>query len=178
MRMTQDIIHDLSRRFQTGEITRQRDNLVFVSIASQHALPALEWLKVQHGFTHLVLLTATDWIEENQFQLTYLLHNPEEKTDLGLRVFLPRENTVMESAHRLWPAIVTYQRELNEMFGIAFPGSPRVDEPFILEGWEGTPPYRREFDTKRFAATFYHQRGGRQTHDPATYMKEKLYPDE
>ncbi|WP_416208189.1 NADH-quinone oxidoreductase subunit C [Halomonas sp.] len=34
------------------------------------------------------------------------------------------------------------QRELKEMFGIDFPGSPRVDEPFVLESWDDIPPMR------------------------------------
>ncbi|MPM50748.1 NAD(P)H-quinone oxidoreductase subunit J, chloroplastic [bioreactor metagenome] len=176
--MFNSIFKDLSLRFKTGETRFQRENLAFINIDKLHLLPALQWLKVTHGYRHLVLLTAVDYIEQGQFQLTYILHNPETKSDVGLRVLIDRENASMESAHLIWPTISTYQRELKEMFGIDFPGSPRVDEPFILEGWEGLPPYRRDFDTKEFANSFYHQRGGRGTNDPAEYMKEKLYPNE
>jgi NADH-quinone oxidoreductase subunit C len=64
------------------------------------------------------------------------------------------------------------------MFGINFPGSPDVDKPFILEGWEEIPPYRRDFDTKEYSEKTYFPRPGRETHDPAEYMKKKLYPNE
>lgn len=178
MSMYDHIFKDLSTRFKTGESIVQRENLAFITIEAIHGVPVLDWLKIQHGFKHLVLLTAVDYIELGQFQLTYLLNNPQSKCDIGLRVFISREEASMDSAHFLWPTIATYQRELKEMFGIDFPGSPRVDESFILEGWEGIPPYRRDFLTKEFAQSFYHQREGRKTHDPATYMKEKLYPNE
>jgi NADH-quinone oxidoreductase subunit C len=82
----------------------------------------------------------------------------------------------METIHDLWPTAATYQRELREMFGIQFPGSPGVNDDFILEGWTGMPPYRRDFDTKRFSEENYNHRPGRETRDPANYMKQQLYP--
>lgn len=178
MNMYDHIFQELSKRFKTGEQIIQRENIAFITVDAIHAIPVLDWLKVQEGFRHLVLLTAVDYLEQGLFQLTYILNHPESHIDVGVRVLIDREKATMESAHRLWATIATYQRELKEMFGIDFPGSPRVDEPFILEGWEGIPPYRRDFLTKEFAQSFYHQREGRQTNDPATYMKEKLYPNE
>jgi len=84
----------------------------------------------------------------------------------------------MTSAHHLWEQVATYQREIKEMFGINFPGSPRVDESFLLEGWDDVPPMRREFDTKEYSEKTFFPRPGRESNDPATYMKSKLYPNE
>ncbi|MCF6335328.1 MAG: NADH-quinone oxidoreductase subunit C, partial [Spirochaetales bacterium] len=117
------------------------------------------------------------WIEEGLFQLTYLLNNPKLKVDMGVRVMIDRKEATMTSSHHLWAAVATYQRELYEMFGIFFPGSPRIKEPFILEGWDGPPPYRRDFDTKKYAEDTYFPRPGRETHDPAEHMKKKMYPE-
>ncbi len=128
------------------------------------------------GFSHLTLLTAVDWLEEGLFQLTYLVCNRTQHLDLGLRVMIERDAATMASIHDIWPTAATYQRELREMFGIDFPGSPRLNEEFILEGWNDIPPYRRDFDTKKYAAESYSQRPGRETHDPALHMKQKLYP--
>ena len=63
------------------------------------------------------------------------------------------------------------------MFGIDFPDSPRVEEDFILEGWTGIPPYRRDFDTLKYSTETFAPRPGRETRDPAQHMKEQLYPD-
>jgi len=92
-------------------------------------------------------------------------------------VFLDREGAVGDTIHDLWPTAATYQRELKEMFGIDFPGSQRVDEEFILEGWTDMPPYRRDFDTLAYSQQTYAERGGRETHDPRTHMARKLTPE-
>jgi len=173
-----ELYEQLKRLFPLGEYTEQRRDLAFVTVPKDHLRPLLIHLRDREGFTHLVLLTAVDWIEEGRFQLTYLMNDRAEKRDLGLRVLLPRDGAAMEGIHDLWPTAATYQRELREMFGIDFPGSPRVNEEFILEGWTGMPPYRRDFDTKKFSEENFNHRPGRATKDPAKHMKEKLYPDE
>lgn len=162
------------KRYFLGEPLKQRDDLWFISSPQDQLVPLLTDLKRHGGFTHLVLLTAVDRIEENQFQLTYLLHNREKKLDLGVTVRIDRETAAMESIHHLWEQAATYQRELFEMFGISFPGSPRMTEPFILEGWQDKPPYRRDFDTKKYAEETFAVRPGRGTNDPAEYMKNKI----
>lgn len=172
-----DILGRLVSRFPGSEVTRQRADLAFVTVGAESLREAAIHLRDREGFTHLVLLTAVDWLEHGQLQLTYLLSNRAQACDIGLRVMLPREGASMESIHTLWPTAETYQRELREMFGIDFPGSPRIDAEFVLEGWVGPPPYRRDFDTLAFAQTNFRHRAGRETRDPAKHMKQKLYPE-
>ena len=166
----------LKNLFPVGELTVRRANLAFVTVPSEHLRSVLLHLRDKEGFTHLVLLTAVDWLKDGLFQLTYLLHDRLGNRDIGLRVMLPRLTASMESIHDVWPTAATYQRELREMFGIDFPGSPRLQEEFILEGWNDIPPYRRDFDTKKYASESYNQRPGRETRDPAQHMKQQLYP--
>jgi NADH-quinone oxidoreductase subunit C len=135
-------------------------------------------VKTFEGYLNLIMISAVDWIEEGKFQLTYILNNPEMKNDIGVRVFIGRDGESMDSIHELWGHAATFQREIKEMFGIDFPGSPGVDEPFLLEGWDDTPPMRREFDTKKYSEETFFPRPGRESNDPAEYMKQKLYPDE
>ena len=174
----QTLISQLQTRFQLSEFILQRDNLAFVTVTREQLRSLLLHLRDKEGFTHLVLLTAVDWIEDNIFQLTYLLGDRTAGCDIGVRLMLPRDVASMDSIHDLWPTAATYQRELREMFGIDFPESPRVDEDFILEGWTDLPPYRRDFDTLKYSQESYVDRLGRETKDPAAYMKLKLYPDE
>ena len=172
-----ELYENLKQRYELGEITVQRLDLVFITVPREHLASLLLYLRDSENFTHLVLLTAVDWIEQDQFQLTYLINNRENATDLGLRVMIPRADASMESIHHLWPTAATYQRELKEMFGIDFPGSPGVDEDFILEGWTDLPPYRRDFDTLKYSQETYLDRPGRVTIDPAKHMKQKLFPE-
>jgi NADH-quinone oxidoreductase subunit C len=171
MRQLYDQLKD---RFGLGELDLQRPDLAFVTLDRVHLRPLLLHLRNREGFTHLVLLTAVDWLEQGAFQLTYLLCDRANARDLGLRILLPRDTASMESIHDIWPTAATYQRELREMFGIAFPDSPGVEEDFILEGWTGTPPYRRDFDTLKYSEETFAPRPGRETRDPAEHMKGRL----
>jgi len=173
----QDLYKNLAASFPLGEFTAQRDDLAFVTVEREQLRPLLLHLRDLEGFTHLVLLTAVDWIEDNSFQLTYLLNDRAGARDLGVRLMLPRDEASMHSIHDIWPTAATYQRELREMFGIDFPDSPGVNEDFILEGWRDMPPYRRDFDTLEYSRETYRERPGRETHDPTEYMKQQLYPD-
>jgi len=181
VRLQKTTMRDLHTRLQhlfpLGEMTEQRPDLGFVTVPAAYLRPTLLHLRDREGYTHLVLLTAVDWLEEDLFQLTYLLSNRSTGCDIGLRVKFPRQAAHMESIHDLWPTAATYQRELREMFGIDFPGSPRLHEEFILEGWNDIPPYRRDFDTLKYARANYNDRPGRETHDPEQHMKQQLYPD-
>lgn len=173
-----ELVSRLKLKFPVTGETYQRKNLTFLTTDKNVAVEMVTHLRDSKGFKHLVLLTAVDWLEREVFQLTYLLNNPSLKLDLGVRVEIPRNTPVMTSAHHLWASMATYQRELYEMFGISFPGSPRMEEPFILEGWDGPPPYRRDFDTLKYSEETYFPRPGRVKTDPAEYMKEKMYPED
>jgi NADH-quinone oxidoreductase subunit C len=172
------LFHRLKERFTISDIVMQRENLTFVTVPKLEAVAILTYLRDIEQYTHLVFLTAVDYLEQNLFRVTYMLHNYDSRTDLGVYVELEREQPVMESIHHLWGQAATFQRELKEMFGIDFPGSPCVDEPFILEGWQEIPPMRRDFDTLAYSENTYFPREGRVTHDPRTHMKEQLYPTE
>lgn len=184
--MNEALTHELEHKFSASKLTREdsvhgmkdRSDLDFFQVGREQAVPMISWLRDVAGFTHLVLFTAVDFIEHGQFQLTYVLHAPSAKTDITILVFINREAASMDSIHFLWPHAATYQQELYEMFGITFPGSPRLYEDFALEGWEDIPPMRREFDTRDYSEKTYFPRPGRKTHDTREYMKQKLYPSE
>ena len=173
----QKLFDRLKTHFPLGDITEQRENLAFITVERAQLRALLLHLRDFEGYSHLVLLTAVDWLEDGALQLTYLLNNRALALDVGLRVLLPRDGTVMDSIHDIWPTAETYQRELREMFGIDFPGSPRVNDNFALEGWVETPPYRRDFDTLEYSQRNFAHREGRETNDPRAHMKKKLYPE-
>ena len=172
-----ELIDRLKDKFSVLSETFQRENLTFILTDKKQTVEVVTHLRDYEGFSHLVLLTAVDWLEDGVFQLTYLLNNPVKKVDIGVKVEIDRETATMTSTHHLWAAMATYQRELFEMFGISFPGSPRMEEPFMLEGWDDKPPYRRDFDTLKYSEETYFPRPGRETNDPAEHMKQKMYPE-
>jgi len=83
-------------------LTEQRPDLAFVTLPAEFLRPTLLHLRDRAGFTHLVLLTAVDWLEESRFQLTYLLSNRTQACDIGLRVMIDRPASglaTMDSIH-------------------------------------------------------------------------------
>jgi NADH-quinone oxidoreductase subunit C len=170
-------IADLGKRFDVELRENPHPGLQFLWIDRRHITVALQILRERHSFRHLAFLTAVDGIECELFRLNYMVHSYDSGADIGLQTEIPREQPVMDSIHLLWAQAATYQRELKEMYGIDFPGSPRVDESFILEGWDNIPPMRRDFDTKRYSEETFYPRPGRETHDTVAHMKNELYPE-
>ena len=173
-----NLINKLSKAFELKDVVYQRPDFTFATANKENVIGLITHLRDYEGFSHFVLLSCVDWIEDNLFQLTYILNNPTEKYDLGIRCMIDREEASMTSAHHLWKQIATYQRELKEMYGIEFPGSPRLNDDFILEGWDEIPPMRRDFDTKKYAEETFFPRERPKTNDPATYMKQQMHPNE
>ncbi|MCK5156280.1 MAG: NADH-quinone oxidoreductase subunit C [Spirochaetales bacterium] len=136
------------------------------------------YLKEFEKYDHLTMISCVDHIEDNQFQLTYLLRNYNNNADTIVRVFIDRENPTMTSINQLWAGARVYERELKEMYGIDFPGCPRVDDAFVLEGWETIPPMRKDFDTKKYSEETFFPRDGRSTLDPTEQMEAEMYPVE
>ncbi len=169
------LINKISNMIDLEKFTKQREDLYFITVKQDQLELILSNLKNQEGFTHLAFLQAVDYIENNKFQLTYMLYNYQRKVNLGINVFINREKAEMLSIHHLWAHAWQYQRELHELYGIDFPHSPRCHESFVLEGWEDMPPMRRDFDTNEYSERTFYPREGRSTKDPTKQMKDKMY---
>ncbi len=172
-----EIINRIKEMVNVLKVEEKHADLFFIRIDKEQLVMALSFLKYNLEFKHLAFLQAVDYLEDKQFMLTYMLYNPNLKVNLGVNVFIDREEHSMFSIHQLWAHAWQYQRELHEMFGIDFPDSPRVNEAFILESWDEMPPMKRDFDTLAYSQRTYYQRPGRETTDPKEQMKDVKYPN-
>lgn len=177
--MTDDpkrIIEQLSDHYDISEVKEQKADLLLLKIPKEDAVQFIRELRDSEGYTHLSFLTAIDYIEDGRFTLTYMLHNYTTHHSMAVHVDIDREEAEMESIHEYWAQAATYQRELREMYGIRFPGSPRQDDDFCLEGWDEIPPMRKEFDTVAYSQERFFDREGRLSEDPRQHMKQIMYP--
>ncbi len=172
-----ELAKELAARYGARDWHDRRGDLSSTVVDPIRLHDTLAWLKDSAGYAHLSFATAVDNIERGVFTLTYTVRNHEQGHSLMVHADVDRANPVVDSIHLLWGQGWTYQREMKEWFGIDFPGSPRVDEEFVLEGWEGPPMMRRDFDSLAYSDATYEGRPGRVTHDPATRMQERLYPE-
>ena len=162
----ESILKELQARFTILSHREQRANLGEVCVAPGVVVSVLEWLKRHGGYIHLTHFTVVDWLEDNEFQLSYILTDPVACKSLMVTIRIDREKAEAETVHRLWPEAVTYEQEFNELYGIHFPGSPRQGVEFILEDWNDIPPMRRDFDTVAYCKDHYDFRPGRHSIDP------------
>jgi len=172
-----EILDRLQRNFSISDISVRKPGLVTLKVGKDSAEILIRELRDREGYTHLNFIACIDYIEDGIFTLVYMLHNYASKETLGVHVDIDRESAEMTSIHTLWAQAWTYQRELREMYGINFPGSPRLEEDFCLEGWDQIPPMRREFDTKAFSEERFGHREGRHSEVPRDHMKVELYPN-
>ncbi len=103
------------------------------------------------GWKQLSYLSAIDWIDENKFEMVYLVFNWDKPVYVQIRTKIDRENPVMDSILPIFPGAKYYEREAHEFFGIAFPGNPEHTKQLILEGWDDIPPLRKDFDPEAYS---------------------------
>ncbi len=164
-----DLIHNLKEVFEI-DAKIKNDFQIEVEAKKELVSSILLYLKNQHGFIHLDHMSCVDWIEDEVFELVYIVWNPNTKKTVLLHTKIDRNKPEMENIDTIWDQANTYEREFREMYGIEFPGLV-AEREFILEGWTEMPPMRRDFDTKKYAEETYATRPGREN---AEDVREKI----
>ncbi len=136
-----------------GIVPEHQKRRVHVKAAKDIIKDIASFLK-GNGFRHLSFITCVDWIDEGEFELVYGISSYEENIVVLLKTRIPRDNPVQKTLLPLWDQAQTYEREIHEMFGVVFEGNPRLT-PFILEDWEGIPPMRKDFDSRKYSQAVY-----------------------
>ena len=91
-------------------------------------------------FTFLAELTAVDyWPREPRFEIVYVLVSLEHKQRLRMKVRLPGSDPHLATVSGIWPAANWLEREVWDLFGIAFDGHPDPRRLLMPEDWEGSP---------------------------------------
>lgn len=174
----QEIIDRLKTKFDISQVNQQTARQIFLSINKKDTESVIMYLKEYEAYSYLIMISAIDYIEVNEFQITYILRNIKTHTDIGINVRIDRENPEQVTINELWAGAKVFEREIKELFGIDFPGCPRVNESFLLEGWDEMPPFRRDFDTKKYSEETFFPRGGRSTNDPTEIMEKEIYAND
>ena len=110
----------------------------------------LSELKLE-GWKQLSYLSAIDWLDENEFELVYIVFNWDRPVYVQIRTRIDRENPVMNSILPIFEGCKYYEREAHEMFGIKFPGNPDHELQLVLEEWDDMPPLRKDFDPQAYS---------------------------
>jgi NADH-quinone oxidoreductase subunit C len=111
--------------------------------ASRDQVPALARAlrdRPEFAFTFLAELTAVDfWPKEPRYEVVYLLVSMAHRMRLRLKVRMSGDDPHIATVSDVWPAANWLEREVWDMFGIAFDGHPDPRRLLMPEDWEGYP---------------------------------------
>ncbi|MEZ4816143.1 MAG: NADH-quinone oxidoreductase subunit C [Bdellovibrionota bacterium] len=111
----------------------------------------LAWLRddLNLGFDFLQVISASDFIDvaatedrvevKARVELLYVLYSFPLRSDLNIKVVLPRENAVIESVSHLFRAANWYERECYDLLGVVFKNHPFLERVLLPEDWVGHP---------------------------------------
>jgi NADH-quinone oxidoreductase subunit C len=92
------------------------------------------------GFDLLADVVAVDlWPKEPRFELVYILVSTASRRRIRLKVRLAGNSAHVASVIGVWPAANWLEREVWDLFGIAFDGHPDPRRLLMPEDWEGFP---------------------------------------
>jgi len=130
-------------------IKRKNERRLRVDV-SPDVLPALlELLQGRASYVHLSSISCVDWIEDNEFELVYHVWSYETHSLVSAHTRIAREPGRYLSVYDLYEPAYFFERDIHEMYGVYFEGSPDMNK-FILTEWDGPPPMRKDFDSEQY----------------------------
>jgi NADH-quinone oxidoreductase subunit C len=126
-------------------------------------LPLLTALKGE-GFNFCADVTAVDYlthpgrslpvgIEAERFEVVVNVLSLEHRRRVRVRVQVPESDPTIPTLFPLWPGTEAMEREVWDMFGIAFVDHPDLTRILMPEDWEGHP-LRKDYALGRVPVQF------------------------
>jgi len=85
-------------------------------------------------------LSAVDWLPHRpRFEVNYHLYSMAYNRRLRLKVLVGENDPIVPTVTSVWPTAGWHEREVYDLFGIAFSGHPDLRRILLPEDWEGHP---------------------------------------
>jgi NADH-quinone oxidoreductase subunit C len=125
--------------FTTSEF---RDNRRVI-VAPDRLFPFLRCLKEKCGFDMLADVTAADYLNypdaSDRFGVVYVLVNTGTGERVIVKTFVNDPDPALPSAYPLWKGADWMEREVYDMYGIAFEGHPDLRRILMPEEFTSFP---------------------------------------
>ena len=136
-------LEDLIARFDgRPRIERQFDNVQLI-VAREDVDRVLASLKNDVGFDMLVDVTAVDYLEypdaADRYGVIYALLNVDSGARVFVKVWVNDPEPTLPSVVSLWRSANWLEREVYDMFGIAFEGHPDLRRILMPEEFSAFP---------------------------------------
>lgn len=118
-----------------------------VHIDPSRNLEILGWLKdtPEHLYNYLSDLTAVDYGGGRPIQVVYQLFSIPHRRALRVKAELPVTSLEIDSVVPLWASANWLEREVFDMFGVAFCGHPDLRRILMPEHYAEGHPLRKDF---------------------------------
>jgi len=100
------------------------------------------------GLDYLNCISSVDRIASGELEAVYNLSSLNEPAKAMVRVRIPREDPVIQSAVAIWNAANWHEREAFDLMGIRFDGHPDLRRILTSEDWVGHP-LRKDYQDER-----------------------------
>ena len=135
-----------------------------VVFASRDQYAALMQALKDDGFNFCADLCGIDYlthpgralpegVDAARFEVVLNLVSMEHRRRIRVRVQLPESDPTIPTMFELWPGTEAMEREVWDMFGIAFDGHPDLTRILMPEDWEGHP-LRKDYAIGRVPVQF------------------------
>ncbi|MBN2103424.1 NADH-quinone oxidoreductase subunit C [bacterium] len=178
--MSHSLKKELVSVFDKIDVDVSEKNRIVIQSRKEAVLAVLSFLK-NNGYSHLGIISCVDWIQEKAFELVYILsaymkdnktYTENEKINILVKTRIPREKPVFLSVIPIFENAEPYEREIHELFGIHFEGHPRLI-PLFLERKYKIPPFRKDFDTRKYVKKTFESIPGIEEHKSTRAQEHK-----
>ena len=110
-----------------------------LTVAPETIVAAMQAAKAA-GYNFFEDATAVDWYPtEPRFQISYSLLSHSLKQRIRIVARISGDSPSINSITSVWPSANFYEREIFDLFGVQFPGHPRLTRIMMPDNWEGHP---------------------------------------
>ena len=114
-------------------------NELTLTVAPENIRAAAQAAK-DAGYNFFEDVTAVDWYPaEPGFQVAYSILSMGLKQRIRINARVSGDDPRIDSITSIWPAANFYEREVFDLFGIHFPGHPRLTRIMMPDNWNGHP---------------------------------------
>jgi NADH-quinone oxidoreductase subunit C len=160
----------------TRHVVSSGDTIVYVDRARVHDV--LAWLKDSPGqqFDYLTDITAVEYRDpERALELVWQLRSLARKADLRIKAELDKRGPLeVRSVYDLWRGADWLEREVYDMFGIAFTGHPDLRRILMWETYAEGYPLRKDFPLRGHFSRAEQTRQALAANPEAHYSMEEL----
>ncbi len=113
----------------------------FCAVRADRLVDVCRWLKATPGveLNFCEDLTAVDWPKRNVIEVVYHLYSYVHRHGIVLKVEADRASPSVPSVEGVWKAAAIMEREVYDLFGVAFTGHPDLRRILLPDDWVGHP---------------------------------------